>query len=339
VNHLISGCQTGNDGSPLHGQSDMGKNLLPALDFLRSKMNLPPMNSLKVFEVVSRQMSIARAAEELSVSHGAVSQQIRNLENHLGLQLFERLANSLKLTESGAAFASVVHKALFDILEAAANLEKPQTPHRLTISAPPSFAIKWLIPNLSKFHEHHPGIEIQVDITAKLVTFKNDGIDAAIRFGTGKYEDVESFKLLQTSMIIVACADYVRRYGSLARPTNGPHRLIHLKPPTKMHAKLHLGWSDVFTRSELRKSFAHVYFPEEHMASAAALHGQGVALMETIIAHCDIQSAALIRADPAELAGISAYYFVVPKTKQLTQTLQAFRDWLKVAMNARADDG
>ena len=128
-------------------------------------MKLPPMNALRAFEAVSRLGSVSQAAEELCVSQGAVSQQLRNLEDHLDRELFIRTPNSFKLSEEGESFASVVQQSLGDIAFAARKVARTKTRRRLTISASPTFAQKWLMPNLEGFYESFPDVPIIIDKT------------------------------------------------------------------------------------------------------------------------------------------------------------------------------
>ena len=121
-------------------------------------MKLPPMNALRAFEAVSRQGSASKAAEELCVSQGAVSQQLRNLEDFFGKELFHRSGNSFDLTEEGNAFAAVVQQSLAQIASAANNIVRDRSQSTLRISAPPTIVIKWLLPRLGDFYDTYPGV-------------------------------------------------------------------------------------------------------------------------------------------------------------------------------------
>ena len=150
-------------------------------------MKLPPMNALRAFEAVSRHLSVSKAAEELCVSQGAVSQQIRNLEDHLGREMFVRSPHSFSLSEEGEVFAVVVQQALVEIASAAGDVTGTKTRRTLTISIAQGIAVKWLMPRLGEFYQTFPGVSVALDETANLVTFKNDGVDAAVRSGNGNF--------------------------------------------------------------------------------------------------------------------------------------------------------
>ena len=178
-------------------------------------MKLPPMNALRAFEAVSRHLSVSKAAEELCVSQGAVSQQIRNLEDHLGREMFIRSPHAFSLSEEGAAFAVVVQKALAEIASAAGEVTGAKTCHALTISIAQGIAVKWLMPRLGQFYETFPGVSVALDETANLVTFKNDGINGAVRSGNGNFDGLDSVLLFKPEKFAVASPAYIAKYGKL----------------------------------------------------------------------------------------------------------------------------
>jgi LysR family glycine cleavage system transcriptional activator len=186
-------------------------------------MKLPPMNALRAFEVVSRHGSVSKAAAELCVSQGAVSQQLRNLEDSLGRELFVRTPNSFELSADGEIFAAVVQKALMSIANAAGEFSGTETQRKITISMSPGFAVKWVMPNLGKFYDSFPDVTVAIDESIELVTFKNDGIDAAIRYCDGEFEGLDSVLLFHPHVYAVASPGYLAEHGkleSLAEPGN-----------------------------------------------------------------------------------------------------------------------
>jgi LysR family glycine cleavage system transcriptional activator len=192
-------------------------------------MKLPPMNALRAFEAVSRLGSVSKAAEELCVSQGAVSQQLRNLEDHLGREMFIRTPNSFTLSEEGEAFAVVVQRSLGEIEFAASEIARIKTQRKLTISTGPVFATKWLMPNLEGFYESFPDVTVAINKTNKSVTFQNDGIDGAIRFSDGEdgLDGLDTILLFHPRIFAMASPAYIAEHGkleSLAEP--GKHRLI-----------------------------------------------------------------------------------------------------------------
>jgi LysR family glycine cleavage system transcriptional activator len=127
-----------------------------------SDRRLPPLNALRAFETAARLESFSRAADELAVTPGAVSQQIRQLEEQVGVQLFVREGRAMRLTEAGKAAAGVTTEAFSGLAHAVELMRRPVQRRRLTVSVAPSFAGKWLAPRLAFFQEAHPGIEVWI---------------------------------------------------------------------------------------------------------------------------------------------------------------------------------
>src|SRR3954464_6645198 len=148
---------------------------------------LPPLSALRPFEAAARLESFSRAAEELSLTHGAVSHQVRALEEHLGTPLFSRQGKRVTVTPAGRAFAEAVRNALQEIARAADVAAAKPRGNRLSVSVLPSFAARWLMPRMIRFMDAHPDIEINVDATTGLANFAAEEVDIAIRFGRGPW--------------------------------------------------------------------------------------------------------------------------------------------------------
>src|SRR5882672_4594888 len=141
---------------------------------------LPPLSALRPFEAAARLESFSRAAEELHLTHGAVSRQVRALEDHVGAPLFSRHGKRVALTAGGRAFAERVRGALEEIAQAAETVNPARRDKRLTVSVLPSFASRWLMPRLIRFMEAYPAIELNVMTSTQLASFATDEIDLAI---------------------------------------------------------------------------------------------------------------------------------------------------------------
>src|SRR5215475_9805191 len=154
---------------------------------------LPPLNGLKAFEAAARSESFTRAANELNVTQGAVSHQVKALENILGLKLFHRERQRLMLTETGRNYLAVIRDALDRIAVGTERLMQRQESGVLTVSTSPDFAAKWLVNRLSRFAEKCPGVDLRVSATTQYVDFARDDVDVAIRHGDGDWPgfDVE----------------------------------------------------------------------------------------------------------------------------------------------------
>jgi LysR family glycine cleavage system transcriptional activator len=168
-------------------------------------MHIPPMQALRAFEAAARAQSLSRAAEALSVTHGAVSHQIKALEASLGVRLIERAGRGIRVTEEGARLASRLRVALAEIADAVREASQRSNPRQLRVSVMPSFAARWLLPRLGSFLAKHRDIDLDVRSNMALVDFRRDDADVAIRYGLGKWPDVEA-ELLMGDTFFPVCS-------------------------------------------------------------------------------------------------------------------------------------
>ena len=287
------------------------------------------MNALRAFEAVSRLGSVSKAAEELCVSQGAVSQQLRNLEDHLDRELFVRTPNSFKLSEDGEEFAEVVQRSLEDISLAAGKVKRKKSRRTLTISVGHGIADKWLMPKLGDFYESYPDVTIALDKNRNNVTFKNDGIDAAIRFGDGRFEDLQSVFLFPCTKFAVASPDYISEHGSLDDLANPKHhRLIDCRRGSKEFDALCGVWEDVVDSGYTDLEEQIIILPDDFQALNAAIHGQGIALTFDYLMEDEIAAGNLVYANSQPVPFQGGFYFVSPTDVRPNKNLDAFRDWL-----------
>ncbi len=292
-------------------------------------MKLPPMNSLRAFEAVSRLGGVSKAAEELCVSQGAVSQQLRNLEDHLGREMFIRTPNSFTLSEDGEEFAEIVQQSLKEIALAAGKVKREKTQRTLTISISPGIADKWLMPRLGDFYGLYPDVTIALDKSLKNSTFKNDGIDAAIRFGDGTFEDLQSVYLFTFKKFAVASPGYITEYGNLDDLANPKqHRLIDCRRGSKDLDALCGLWEDVVASDYTDLEQQLIILPDDHQAFNAAIHGRGIALTPIYLMEDDIEAGNIVYANSQPISFRGSYYFVSPNGVRANSDLDAFRDWL-----------
>jgi LysR family glycine cleavage system transcriptional activator len=292
-------------------------------------MKLPPMNALRAFEAVSRLGSVSKAAEELCVSQGAVSQQLRNLEDHLDRELFIRTPNSFKLSVDGEVFAEVVQQSLKEIALAADNVKREKTQRTLTISIAPGIADKWLMPRLGDFYGLYPDVIIALDKSLNNATFKNDGIDAAVRFGDGTFEDLQSIYLFTPKKFAVASPGYITEYGNLDDLTYpNQHRLIDCRRGSKDLDALCGLWENVVASDYPDLEQQLIILPDDHQALNAATHGRGIALTPIHLMEDDIEAGNIVYANSQPVSFPGGYYFVSPTGVRPNSILDAFRDWL-----------
>lgn len=183
-----------------------------------NRSRLPPLNPLRAFEAAARHLSVKAAAEELSVTPGAVSQMIRTLETHLGVQLFERVNRGILLTAAGRDYLPPVRNAFRQIADASQRVSGAADSGVLTVSVTPFFASAWLVPRLAQFREACPDVDLQVVTSHALADFSRDGVDVAIRHGLGRYIGLCSERLLTVEIVALASPELVARLGMPATP-------------------------------------------------------------------------------------------------------------------------
>src|SRR4051812_41800799 len=169
-----------------------------------TRRRLPPLNALRAFEAAARHLNFSRAADELSVTPGAVSQQIQNLEDYVGAALFRRTPKGLLLTDAAQTALPALREAFDRLAEAASMLTAAVDGRRLTLTAAPSFAAKWLVPRLGRFEVAHPQVDVWLSAGMEVVDFNAGEVDLAIRYGSGRYPGLEVIRLLSETVIAVA---------------------------------------------------------------------------------------------------------------------------------------
>ena len=178
--------------------------------------DFPPVASLRSFEAVARLGSVTQAAHELSVTHSAVSQHIKQLEALVGVTLFIRHGRGVRITEEGRLYALQIREALQHIADATRMVQiKPRT-LEVSLATLPSFGCHWLLPRLARFQARHPQIAVRLLTSLAVVNLQQEGIDLAIRMGQGDWEGMESRHLFADEQLVVAAPGY--RGGNLPTP-------------------------------------------------------------------------------------------------------------------------
>src|SRR5258708_6009522 len=181
--------------------------------------HLPPLNALKAFEAAARSESFTRAAEELCVTQGAVSHQVKSLEATLGIKLFSRERQRLIITEAGREYLIVIRDALDRIAAGTERVVQRQNSGVLTVSTSPDFAAKWLVNRLGRFAEAHPGIDLRISATMHHVDFVREDVDVAVRHGAGNWGQHHGRIADGQEYSLFLCVDHAP-----ARPPGKVHR-------------------------------------------------------------------------------------------------------------------
>ncbi|HNS87071.1 MAG TPA: transcriptional regulator GcvA [Parvularculaceae bacterium] len=292
--------------------------------------SLPPLNALKVFESAARHLSFTKAADELHVTPGAVSQQIKALEDYIGSRLFRRTKRALLLTDAAQASLPILREAFDKLEEAARILMARGDSRRITVSVAPSLAAKWLVPRLDRFHERHPEVEVWISADMEVVDFAVDDVDLAIRYGPGRYPGLE-VELLMEETILPVCSP---RLLQGEHPLRTPHDLAH-------HPLLHDGSPDQDDRANTNWAMwlkaagvcdvdakRGAKFNQSSLVIEAAVAGKGVALAKQAIALADLEAGRLVAPFDLTTPSSFSYHLVHPASKSRIAAVKAFKKWL-----------
>jgi LysR family glycine cleavage system transcriptional activator len=284
---------------------------------------LPPLNALKAFEAAARHQSFTRAAEELCVTQGAVSHQVKALEAELGLKLFNRERQRLVITESGRSYLGIVRDALDRIADGTEQLLRRQKSGVLTVSTSPNFAAKWLVHRLSRFAQAQPAIELRVSASLHHVDFAREDIDLAVRHGDGRETGLHVVRLCAEELFPVCSPKLLRGKGALRTPADLRHAvLLHVNDRQDWQR-----WLDAACVAGIDLARGPV-LNQASMAIDAAIDGQGVALARTALAAWDLIGGRLVRPFSGALPVPYAYWIVCPKTAAKLPKIAAFTEWL-----------
>ena len=284
---------------------------------------LPALNALKAFEAAARHESFTRAAEELCVTQGAVSHQVKALEAELGLKLFNRERQRLIITEAGRAYLSVVRDAFDRIADGTERLLQRQNAGALTVSTSPNFAAKWLVHRLARFAEAHPSIDLRVSASPHHVDFAREDIDLAIRHGNGQEPDLHVTRLCAEELFPV-CSPKLLQGSNALRNADGlsRHTLLHVNDRQDWSK-----WLEAAGAKHVDPSRGPI-LSQASMAIDAAIDGQGLAIARSALAAWDTIAGRLVRPFAVALPAAFAYWIVCPKATAKLPKIAAFTDWL-----------
>lgn len=288
---------------------------------------LPPLNSLRLFEAAGRHLSFKRAAEELNVTPSAVSHGIQSLEDWLGVALFDRGHRSLVMTGAGAAYLPRVRDAL-DRLASATEAVPGRRPNgRLSVSVAPSFALRWLVPNLPRFSAIHPGIEVSLDTSHRQIEFPRDGVDLAIRMGRGDWPDLYAACLVVEDLVPVCAPSLAQAIG---RPADlAGQTLLHVTDVTEDWA----AWARLANVADLDLDRG-LRFDTIHMALEAAAQGLGIAIGRLPLIAADLAAGRLISILGPPRQGETGYWLTSGRESLARPEVAAFRNWIRAELTS-----
>jgi len=287
------------------------------------RRRLPSLNALKAFEATARQESFTKAAHELCVTQGAVSQQVKGLEAELGVRLFRRERQRLIITDAGRSYLEVVRDAFDRLGMGTERLLHREKSGILTITTSPNFAAKWLVQRLGRFSESHPGIDLRISASVQHVDFAREDIDLAIRHGDGQWPGMDVTRLCTEELFPVCSPKLLSGSGPLRSPRDIKHH-------TLLHTNSTDDWANWLGKVGIDGvDFKHgIIFNQASMTIDAAVDGQGVALARTALASWDLLSRRLVRPFAQALEAPYAFWIVCPKSAADLPKISTFRSWL-----------
>lgn len=284
---------------------------------------LPSLKGLQAFEAAARYRSVTLASNELNVTPGAVSLQIRELEARLGVQLFFRKPRSIQLTREGERYYGALRTAFRMMREATAELTARSQITVLTLSCTPTFAVQWLMPRLPSFQQQHPHVDVRISVTNRLVDFARDDVDLAVRHGFGQYEGLESIRFIDDSTLPVCSPQLLEKYGSLQEAAD-------LKAAPLLHDENRNEWRrwlEAAGASDVDASGGTVFI-DSNGALDAAKAGHGIALTRRSLVSRELAEGALIAPFGKDMASTLAYFFVYPRRMLDNPDLVMLIEWM-----------
>lgn len=308
---------------------------------MRDSARFPPLNALRAFEAAARNLSFKKAAKELFVTPGAISHQVKLLEEHLGISLFRRLTRALELTPEARAMLPKVQEGL-RALEAAVEAVRVRGASRsLTVMAPPAFATRWLVPRLARFTRAHPEIELHVASRAEMIDAGDedvvigdadeaDGVQALmIRFGNGRYPGLRVDKVFRAVYVPVCSPRLTKGAHALKKPQDLVHHtLLHDNVVVEEGARP--DWADWLEMAGVKgvDPTRGPHFSDASLALDAAIQGIGVALAMKPLVSSEIQAGRLVMPFDIPAETIYAYWLIATGGDADNPAVEAFRSWL-----------
>src|SRR3954469_1609241 len=287
---------------------------------------LPSLNGLRAFEAAARHLSFTQAASELNVTQTAISHQIKRLEDELGVRLFVRQNRTLALTPQGRDYLPGVRAAFNDLRLATDRLLHRDRDHVLTVSTLASLASKWLLPRLSAFQAAHPDIDVRISTSMALVDFNSGDVDAAIRYGRGRWPGLRADWLTADELFPVCSPKLLMGDRPLRTPSDlARYTLLHTNGSHDDDWRLWLTAAGLPAETSRQPALS---FDLVFMTLQAAIDGLGVAVGRTTYVEGDLAKGRLVVPFDMRMPADAGFYLVSPEASSDSRKLKAFRDWL-----------
>ena len=290
------------------------------------RRRLPPLSALRAFEAAARLNSVTRAADELGRTHGAVSRQIRSLQDEAGVPLFDKAGTGIRLNAEGEALRRVVTGALDMLEQGWQALREDAGSPSVHVACSATFAMRWLVPHLAGFYRAHPEIRIRLSMTSARA-LRHEGADLGIAWDRASYPAADQARAIRLGEVAFGpvCAPHYP-FGAAANGMRAPTRIAHEYTARaweiwEREAEQVLAWG-----TELR-------FPHTHLCLEAALSGLGVALAERRMAREELAQGRLVA--PCGFIPFADGLAAIPLSSRAdTSAVRAFLDWMREALRA-----
>ena len=289
------------------------------------RKRLPPLNALKTFEAAARHCSFADAGEELCVSHSAVSHQIKKLEQHLGLELFLRIAKGVALSKAGRTYYPIIRAAFDRIADGTDLILEPAAPSVVTLQLYSTFAVRWLIPRLPIFQARFPSIRVRLHTCQSDVNFEHEDVDLCVMIGTPTHLELRYDYLFSCRVFPVCSPSLLRNGPSLNEPKDlANHAINHVYPSERDWWV----WLEE-NRVEGLNPESDMQFDSYDLAFNAAVQGLGISLGMEPFVNREINSGVLVEPFPGRRVFTPGdWYLVCRKDRAQNEKVSVFRDWL-----------
>ena len=290
----------------------------------RGMTQIRHLRALQAFDEAANHENLSRAADALSVTHGAVSRHIKQLEEHLGLTLFQRTASGVIKTEAGERLHALTGQ-VFPVLDVGLrDIRQPRDKRSITISLASSLATKWLVPRLPMFRTRHPDLEIFVDTSDDIIDFAGSDVDAALRFAAPRSDNLYWEQIAEETLVVVASPQLVKT-SSKPMP---PAEICKLPILSDNFDPRWPQWAERAGLTDDERLRPDVRFSDSAVMILAAIDRQGVALARKLLVIDDLQAGRLIRLDDIEIPLDRSLNFVCRMRDKDRPNLRKLRNWL-----------
>ncbi|MCO7575211.1 MULTISPECIES: LysR family transcriptional regulator [Pseudomonas] len=287
------------------------------------RRKIPSTAALISFEAAARHESFTKAAQELSLTQGAVCRQIASLEEFLGVELFRRSRRGVKLTEAGLSYSRRVATQLDAVERDTLSVMGQQGANVIELAVVPTFGTQWLLPRLKDFQQQHPEVTVNLTNRTRPFLFADTPFDAAIYFGDADWSGTQSHRLMGEHPVPVCSPAILGNHQQLSAEAIA--ELPLLQQTTRPYA-----WRQWFNSQQMSipRDMTGPRYELFSMLAQAAMHDMGIALIPAFLIQRELAEKRLVIANPQALTSIKAYYLMIPERKVESASLRAFRDWL-----------